>query len=219
LTLLERSIWAYGEVQLRDLLDRFQHQAKESSTILSSTLRFWPGFHGLWTKGDFHALLVSILFGWVLAITLAANFIWPEWFSTFLGPVWLGQWVRFGLWVILTLAAINAAVRPMVISTVGNGASSSERQKNLELAQEFYLQANYFEAEKLVRKNLAKGAEDVESSLLWIAILRRTRRIPQALELISSTDRLDVALPWMAELRSEKEQCLRLKLQTPPAHD
>ena len=92
-------------------------------------------------------------------------------------------------------------------------------QENLENAQELYLQANYFDAERLIRNNLSGQAEDIESSLLWIAILRRTRRIPQALELISNVVKLDAALPWMAELRSEKEQCLRIKIQTPPAHD
>jgi hypothetical protein len=61
--------------------------------------------------------------------------------------------------------------------------------------------------------------EDVESLLLWIAILRRTRRIPLALELIAQVDKLDAAGPWLPELRTEKEQCLRIKIQTPPAHD
>ena len=193
--------------------------AMDSRIIFFSTLRFWPGFQKLWTKGDFHSLLVAILFGWVLAITLTATFIWPEWFSIFLGPVWLGQWIRFGLWVILGMTAVNSAIRPWVQPGVGTGTAAGERQKNLELAQEFYLQANYFEAEKLVRKNVSKGVEDIESMLLWIAILRRTRRIPQALDLIATADRMDVALPWLAELRAEKEQCLRIKVQTPPAHD
>ena len=95
----------------------------------------------------------------------------------------------------------------------------TSNQIDLETAQELYLQANYFEAERLVRKNTIGNIDDVESSLLWIAILRRTRRITQALELIASVDKLDAAQQWMAELRSEKAQCLRIKIQTPPAHD
>jgi hypothetical protein len=113
------------------------------------------------------------------------------------------------------MAAIQSTVGPMAT----RGLASAERLKNLVLAQEFYLQANYFEAEKMLRRNLQKGSNDVESMLLWISTLRRTRRIPQALDLISDVERLDAALPWLAELQVEKELCLRLKVQTPPAHD
>lgn len=181
-------------------------------------MRFWPGFQKAWWKGDVHSLLVSVLFGWVLVLAWLATFVWPEWMSNFFSPTWLASLVLSGVWLLLGVAALIAAVRPRINDVSLRSRTSPERQKNLELAQEFYLQANYFEAEKLVRKNVSRGNDDVESTLLWISILRRTRRISQALELISITDRLDAALPWMPELRSEKEQCLRLKIQTPPAH-
>jgi DNA-binding transcriptional MocR family regulator len=41
----------------------------------------------------------------------------------------------------------------------------------------------------------------------------------QALDLVSTLELLEASLPWMLEIRVEKEQCLRLKVQTPPAHD
>ena len=191
----------------------------DSKATVVFAMRFWPGFRKAWWKGDVHSLLVSILFGWVLVIAWLATFVWPEWLSTFFSPTWLASLLLSGTWISLGVAALIAAVRPSICDVSSRSRTIPERQKNLELAQEFYLQANYFEAEKLVRKNVSRGNDDVESTLLWISILRRTRRISQALELISSTDRLDAALPWMPELRSEKEQCLRLKLQTPPAHD
>jgi len=187
--------------------------------IFFLALRFWPGFQRLWFKGDFHSLMVSLLFGWVLLLVWMATFVWPEFLSKFVGPVWFSQILLKVTWLAIGVSAFLAAIRPGVL--VGNmpGKWQAEQQNNLEMAQEFYLQANYFEAERLIRKNMVGGREDVESSLLWIAILRRTRRISQALELISNTDRLDAALPWLTELRSEKEQCLRIKIQTPPAHD
>ncbi len=191
----------------------------DSKATVIFAMRFWPGFQKAWWKGDVHSLLVSILFGWVLIVAWLATFVWPEWLSTFFSPTWLASLFLSGTWISLGVAALIAAVRPSICDVSSRLRTIPERQKNLELAQEFYLQANYFEAEKLVRKNVTRGNDDVESTLLWISILRRTRRISQALELISSTDRLDAALPWMPELRSEKEQCLRLKIQTPPAHD
>ena len=183
------------------------------------SFRFWPGFQKLWLKGDFHSLLISLLFGWILAIAWTSTFIWPEWLGAFLGPLWFVKLAIGGLWLGLVVSAVVSAIQSSTNVIQAGGSGRAERLKNLELAQEFYLQANYFEAEQLAKMNLSDGQEDIESALLCIAILRRTRRIPQALEMISNIDRLDAAIPWMSELRAEKEQCLRIKVQTPPAHN
>ena len=191
----------------------------DSKAILFFAFRFWPGFQKLWIKGDFHSLMVALLFSWVLIATCLATFVWPEWLFAFLSPAWLANTAFFSLWFVLCLASILSAIGAILSTSNATGLGVAAIQENLENAQDFYLQANYFDAERVIRKNLSGQAEDIESALLWIAILRRTRRIPQALELISNVLKLDAALPWMAELRSEKDQCLRIKIQTPPAHD
>ena len=190
-----------------------------SKAVLFFAFRFWPGFQKLWLKGDFHSLLVSLLFSWVLVVVWLATFVWPEWLVSFFSPDWLARFILVALWLSIVGASLFSAVGTIFSFSNNVDLGISSRQQNLELAQELYLQANYFEAERLVRKNLSGETDDVESSLLWIAILRRTRRISKALELISNIDKLDAALPWLSELRSEKEQCLRIKIQTPPAHD
>ena len=190
-----------------------------SRAVLFFAFRFWPGFHKLWLKGDFHSLLVSLLFSWVLVVVWLATFVWPEWLVSFFSPDWLARFILVALWLSIVGASLFSVVGTIFSLSNNVGLGISSRQQNLELAQELYLQASYFEAERLVRKNLSGETDDVESSLLWIAILRRTRRISKALELISNIDKLDAALPWLSELRSEKEQCLRIKIQTPPAHD
>ena len=191
----------------------------DSRAILFFAFRFWPGFQKLWLKGDFHSLMVSLLFSWVWVATCLATFVWPEWLISNLSPVWLSKAALVLLWLGLFIASLLSAIGAIQSTANLSGLGTAATQENLENAQELYLQANYFDAERLIRKNLSGQADDIESALLWIAILRRTRRIPQALELISNVVKLDVALPWMAELRSEKEQCLRIKIQTPPAHD
>ena len=191
----------------------------DSRAVLFLAFRFWPGFQKLWLKGDFHSLLVSILFSWIFVIAWLATFVWPEWLVGLFNPFWLAKAVLYGLWLaIFGMSLLSATGTFFRLSSFGE-LGPAERQENLQNAQDLYLQANYFDAERLVRKNMSGPYEDVESLLLWIAILRRTRRIPVALELISQVDKLDAALPWLAELRSEKEQCLRIKVQTPPAHD
>lgn len=190
-----------------------------SRAVLFLAFRFWPGFQKLWHKGDLHSLLVSLLFSWVLVVAWLATFVWPGWLVSFFSPDWLARLIWSALWISIIGASLFSAVGTSLNFSDNVGLGMSARQHNLELAQELYLQANYFEAERLVRKNLSGDTDDFESSLLWIAILRRTRRVSQALELISSIDKLDAALPWLSELRSEKVQCLRIKIQTPPAHD
>ena len=191
----------------------------DSRAILFFAFRFWPGFSKLWLKGDFHSLMVSVLFSWVWVATCLATFVWPEWLISNLSPVWLSKAALVLLWIGVFSASLLSAFAAIPSTANPSSLGTAATQENLVNAQELYLQANYFDAERLIRKNLSGQADDIESALLWIAILRRTRRIPQALELISNVVKLDVALPWMAELRSEKEQCLRIKIQTPPAHD
>ena len=191
----------------------------DSKAVLFCAFNFWPGFQKLWVKGDFHSLLVSLLFGWVLGITWLATFVWPEWLVAFFSPDWFARLILVALWFSIATVSFLSAIGVILSLSDPNGLAASARQSNFETAQVMYLQANYFEAERLLRKNMLGNIEDIESSLLWIAILRRTRRISQALDLISSVVKLDAAQLWMSELRSEKAQCLRIKIQTPPAHD
>ena len=191
----------------------------DSRAILFFAFRFWPGFQKLWLKGDFHSLMVSVLFSWVWVATCLATFVWPEWLISYLSPMWLSRGALVLLWIALFIASLLSGFGAILSTVNSSSLDAAATQENFENAQELYLQANYFDAERLIRKNLSGQAEDIESALLWIAILRRTRRIPQALELISNVVKLDAALPWVAELRSEKDQCLRIKIQTPPAHD
>ncbi len=190
----------------------------EPRAVLFFASRFWPGLQPLWHRGDFHSLLVSLLFSWIFAIAWLATFVWPEWLTVFFSPHWLAQIALSSLWIFVVASSLLSAIGAICPLFGNEGIGASERQTNLVEAQELYLQASYFEAERLVKKNSLGQNDDIESSLLWIAILRRTRRIPQALELISNVSKLDAAAPWFRELQSEKEQCLRIKIQAPPAH-
>ncbi len=191
----------------------------ESKAVLFFAFSFWPGFQKLWVRGDLHSLLVSLLFSWILAIAWLATFVWPEWLVAFFSPDWFARIILVVLWFSIATFSFLSAIGVILSLSDPKGLAASARQSNFETAQAMYLQANYFEAERLLRKNMLGNIEDIESSLLWIAILRRTRRIPQALDLISSVVKLDAAQLWTSELWSEKAQCLRIKIQTPPAHD
>lgn len=184
-----------------------------------SVLRFWPGFEKLWIRGDFHSLLTSILFSWAAILAWAATWIWPEWLQGTLQSVWLARSCLILGWLALATAAVASAIQSMRFLSQMAEQSPASAVKQLELAQEFYLQADYFEAERLLKKNMRQPKVDLESSMLLVAVFRRTRRLPQALDLIASLERLEASLPWLSEIRVERELCMRLKIQTPPAHD
>ena len=180
--------------------------------------RFWPGFDKLWNRGDFHSLLVSILFAWAFMLAWSATFVWPEWLLSVVENAWFARCLLAAAWITLLFFAVGSALQSL--REVNNdGPSPVEAAKHLEMAQEYYLQADYFEAERQVKNNVRRSKTDIESCMLLVAIYRRTRRIQPALDLIAILELLEASLPWMSEIRVEKEQCLRLKLQTPPAHD
>ena len=180
--------------------------------------RFWPGFDKFWNRGDFHSLLVSILFAWALMLAWSATFVWPEWLLSAVENAWLARFLLAAVWITLAFSAVGAALQSLRPRS-NDALSPADAVKHLELAQEHYLQADYFEAERQVKKNMRGSKTDIESCMLLVAIYRRTRRIQQALDLIAILELLEASLPWLSEIRVEKEQCLRLKLQTPPAHE
>ncbi|HUP81406.1 MAG TPA: hypothetical protein VM260_22835, partial [Pirellula sp.] len=118
-----------------------------SRAVLFFAFRFWPGFEKLWLKGDFHSLLVSLLFSWVLVVAWLATFVWPEWLISFFSPDWLARFILLTLWLSIVGASLFSAVRTVFSFSNNVVLGISSRQQNLELAQELYLQANYFEAE------------------------------------------------------------------------
>jgi hypothetical protein len=188
-----------------------------SAAAISLCSRFWPGLHLLWIKGDVHSLLVSVLFAWFIALAWTATFVWPEWLTTIAGREWIARVLLVVVWGAIVGSSLYSAIR----TTVDNSSvrrPNHGNESNFKLAQEYYLQANYFEAERLLQKNLGNTLDDIESAILRVAILRRTKRISQALELISEITLLDAAGPWGLELHVEKEKCLQEKHRLPPAH-
>jgi hypothetical protein len=182
-------------------------------------MRVWPGLERLWYRGDFHALLVAILFGWILAFSFLATFVWPEWVTSYLGRNWVSVSVLPIVWISLLISALVTIATPSARLPATSPNNEEGALHAFVEAQEHYLQANYFEAEKRLRENLRVNAGDIESMLLLVAVLRRSRRLEEALDFISEMELLESSAPWFAELKTEKASCLRLKIQSlPPAH-
>ena len=121
--------------------------------------RFWPGFDKLWNRGDFHSLLVSILFAWAFMLAWSATFVWPEWLWSTFNNAWIAWSLLVAVWMTLVFSAVGSALQSLRPSN-NDGPSPAEAVKHLELAQEYYLQADYFEAERQIKKNVRRSKSE-----------------------------------------------------------
>lgn len=160
---------------------------------------FWPGLPRLWYRGDTAALAMAILFGLALNMALVATFAWPD---------WLSPWSVRMLWVTLLLVSPVAAVRnylawPSIQHPI---VPSVDRDAMFTEAQTSYLRGDYFEAEAALHGVFAGGKQDIESAILMVSILRRTRRLAQAMYCIDRLLLLDSAATWTYELKLERQR-------------
>jgi hypothetical protein len=168
----------------------------------------WPGSLATWRRGDARSLLIAILFGLLLSIAWTATTLWP---------LWLSSWRLSILWCIAgggaAISVIHSAASGMLVYQLPQRGCPDAA---LVEAQSFYLQANYYEAERLISPYCRTGAMDAEAALLMASVLRRTGRIPQALALIDELSLLDCGLPWRDEIEHERKLSRRQKASSQP---
>jgi hypothetical protein len=175
----------------------------------NACLHAWPGWTKLWTEGDLRSLLLSLLFGILLNLWLAATWTWPHW------------WTSQGWWSSLVAIAVSASASAILAkdslrSRALHQTPAKSADQWLQDAQESYLQANYTEAEASLHRIFAAGHQDIEAMLLMISVLRRTGRIAQAQFCIDRLRLLERASPWLAELDHEQKK-VRQQLMAPDA--
>ena len=75
-------------------------------------------------------------------------------------------------------------------------------------AQQHYLQGNWFEAECCLNILLKKNPRDIEAMLMLATLYRHKERYDEAENLLRELDRLEDAIPWKFEIRSEKRKLM-----------
>jgi hypothetical protein len=80
----------------------------------------------------------------------------------------------------------------------------------LSTAQAEYLRGHWFEAEAAIKEILSRNPRDVEARLLWVGVLRRSKRIDAARRQLKILSRLEGADRWALELRDERRRVSRL---------
>jgi hypothetical protein len=167
---------------------------------------FWPGTLIAWRHGDVRALLIAWLFGLCLNVAWIGSTLWPMWMSPMRLTILWGALITVSV-----LSAAYAALRGHLAQPTAAAGCPNDR---LLQAQEFYLQANYFEAEQILLPYCRSTDLDIEAALLLASILRRTERYPQAVELLEEMALLDRSWRWQDEIEQEKRLALKQKIRS-----
>lgn len=152
------------------------------------------------------ALLIAWLFGLCLNVAWIGSTLWPMWMSPMRLSILWGALITFSV-----LSAAYAALRGHLTQPIAAAGCPNDR---LLQAQEFYLQANYFEAEQILLPYCRSTDMDIEAALLLASILRRTERYPRAVELLEEMALLDRSWRWQDEIDQEKRLALKQKIRS-----
>lgn len=171
---------------------------------------FWPGFRKAWDRMDHQAAMVAILFAWCSIFVGLNYFYWSQWY-----PSWLVNC----LLAALVITAVANGIRPLLMGESPTARQltadlASQIELSFRLAQESYLQGDYFEAEQHLLKNLSLNDADIESALLLSSVYRRSGKFGEALEILNQLQLRDGAIRWGTEILAEKERVIRAKRQS-----
>jgi tetratricopeptide (TPR) repeat protein len=175
--------------------------ATNKTNKMSYLLCLWPGSGGVLRQGRWSFLMIALLYGFALCGVVMLNFYWSE---------LLTENLRRGTYAMLVVLWL----------VLSNKSSRLEKQCHrmrlppppdkdaLPDAQQHYLQGNWFEAECCLNMLLKKNPRDIEAMLMLATLYRHKERYDEAGNLLRELERLEDALPWKFEIRSEKRKLM-----------
>lgn len=164
--------------------------------VFFRSMALWPGYRGLWFRGDFTSLLIAVNFAVVLDVALLSTFIWTEWLSTK---------AIVALWSIICLSAVTSFLFSFrSLETRSRRMRIEEVDRLFREAQSNYLRGEYVDAEASLHRILNSGTEDMEAALLLASILRRTNRPEQARNWLDRLEKFEAANRWGLEIAHER---------------
>ena len=158
----------------------------------------WPGLASIQDRGSWFGLLVSLMFAMTLNLLLVTTLVWTE-IEPFTGltriTVWCGT---VFLWaVICTTGWVRRDTRRTL--------PHSERGDDLmSEVQQYYLQRNWFEAEKRLKRMIRRNPRDVDARLMLAGVLRRSERPDAAGSQLDRIERLEGIDRWRWEIDRER---------------
>ena len=168
---------------------------------MSYILCLWPGSGGVLRQGRWSFLMIALAYGLALCGVVMLNFYWTE---------LLAGNLRRAVYIML-----------VVLWLILSGKSSRMEKQchrmrlppppdkdTLPDAQQHYLQGNWFEAECCLNMLLKNNLRDIEAMLMLATLYRHKERYDEAGNLLRELKRLEDAISWKYEIRSEKRKLI-----------
>jgi len=156
----------------------------------------WPGLPQVLQQGDMRWLPAAITAGIALSTMIVATFGWTE---------WLDRSTKAVVWGAGIVCWITACyISSLRLRRQKFRAESPDRDLQFVDAQQYYLGANWHEAEQVLGDLLQSDPRDVESRLLLATLLRRTDRESESLEQLDILERIEAAAEWRMEIDQER---------------
>ena len=169
----------------------------------------WPGLPQIWKRGTWLGLAMAVGFAVLVNLSLMTSLIWSELTSPGMRII---SWVLVGLIWLASAAASYGWER----TSYGCGQDSSRQQgQEAPLAEglQYYLQKNWFEAERVFRQLLRRNSRDTDAGLMLATLLRHTERFEEAKIQLQRLGRIDGSEKWDLEIRQEQRMLDKAKSQ------
>lgn len=164
---------------------------------------FWPGVSQFWGRDVRSGLIVAIGFSILLNLTLVCTFVWTELLAVAL--------VRTAWIVILTTWVGWAILAYTWDRKYGATLASGVTNALFERAQRYYLESNWFEAERVLRKLLRHDRRDLDARFLLATLFRHTGRVQEAEEELKRIELQEGAQKWELEISRERLSLSRMR--------
>ena len=169
----------------------------------------WPGLPQIWKRGTWLGLAMAVGFAVLVNLSLMTSLIWSELTSPGMRII---SWVLVGLIWLASAAASYGWAR----ASNGCGQDPSRQQgPEAPLAEglQYYLQKNWFEAERVFRRLLRRNSRDTDAGLMLATLLRHTERFEEAKIQLQRLGRIDGSEKWDLEIRQEQRMLDKAKSQ------
>ncbi|TWT34036.1 hypothetical protein KOR34_38720 [Posidoniimonas corsicana] len=173
----------------------------------------WPGLPHLWISGSLAGLALAVAFTVLLNVLILTTVVWPQWLAP---QVQAACGVSVAVLWIAALVETRGELRRLALQretrqqfAADPDAGLSELSENrrsdalLQLAQRHYLRAEWSDAERVLRTQLKRDAQDADAQLLLADVHRRMGRNADALRRLRRLSTKEEADRWRFEIGRE----------------
>ena len=156
----------------------------------------WPGLPQLWLRGDPVALVLAVAFAVLLNLALVTSLVWTELLDPFQRNV---------LWAVVGLVWTISAVVSLRWWQSRESPQPDAAEDLFRHSLNQYLQGNWLETERMLRRLLRRNGHDVDARLLLVGVMRRTKRFDEAHRQLDRLVASEGSDKWHTEIDREYE--------------